>query len=81
MARRLRIRLVRDDLGALDLLSMGGFGVTPPPPGRRGPRWRRWKRRPKPAGKRPLVALLPMLARKLRHRAKGPGPSGMNRPH
>jgi hypothetical protein len=74
MARRLRIRLLRDDLSALDLLSMGGFHVSPPnSPGRRGPRWRRWRRRAKPAGKRPLVALLPTIARKLRHRGKGDG--------
>jgi hypothetical protein len=78
MARRLRIRLVRDDLSALDLLSMGGFHMSPPsPPGRRGPRWRRWRRRTKPAGKRPLVSLLPMIARKLRHRGK----STQHRPH
>jgi hypothetical protein len=79
MARRIRIRLVRDDLSALDLLSMGGFHVSPPSPsGRRGPKWRRWRRRTKPAGKRPLVALLPMIARKLRHpRSKNVG----HRPH
>jgi len=81
MARRLRIRLVRDDLSALDLLSMGGFRVTPPGQlNSRGPRWRRWRRRPKPAGKRPLVALLPMIARKLRQRGKGRG-AGIGRPH
>jgi len=70
MARRLRIRLIRDDLSALDLLSMGGFVSPSPPPGRRGLRWRRWRRRAKPAGKRPLASLLPMIARKLRHRGK-----------
>jgi len=80
MARRIRIRFVRDDLGALDLLSMGGFRVTSPPPPR-VPRWRRWRRRAKPAGKRPLVALLPAIARKLRHRGRGHGASGINRPH
>jgi len=80
MARRIRIGLVRDDLGALDLLSMGGFRVTPPSPPRK-PRWRRWRRRAKPAGKRPLAALLPMIARKLRHRERRHGVSGDGRPH
>ncbi len=78
MARRLRIRLLRDDLSGLDLLSMGGFHVSPPGPGRRDPRWRRWRRRTKPAGKRPLVALLPAIARKLRHPR---GKSAGHRPH
>jgi len=82
MARRLRIRLVRDNLGALDLLSMGGFHVTPrATPGPRGPRWRRWRRRVKPAGRKPLVALLPMLARKLRDRGRRPDSTGTSRPH
>jgi len=82
MARRIRIRLVRDDLGALDLLSMGGFHVTAHAvPNPHAPRWRRWRRRGNPAGRKPLVALLPILARKLRHRGRRHDQSGINRPH
>jgi hypothetical protein len=82
MARRIRIRLVRDDLGALDLLSIGGFHVSPHGPvNPRAPRWRRWRRRAKPAGRKPLVALLPILARKLRQRGRRHDQSGLNRPH
>jgi len=82
MARRLRIRLVRDDLGALDLLSIGGFHVTPhAAPNPRKPRWRRWRRRAKPAGRKPLTGLLPILARKIRERRGRHDSSGLNRPH
>lgn len=80
MARRIRIRLVRDDLGALDLLSMGGFHVASDfsPVRRPGPRWRRWRRRSKPQGRRKLTALLPAIARKLRQRGKD---AAGHRPH
>lgn len=78
MQRPKKLRLVRDNFNALDLLSMEGFRAPPPakagvvPKVKRLRRWRR--RRSEAAPKRPFAALLPLIGKKFRNRGRHDGP-------